>query len=74
MVAAVLTQGCFTPEMEDSYKEDPVGAASRDDLSGDSARSGVGGCCKYCGSDSKPCGDSCISLDKTCHKGPGCAC
>jgi hypothetical protein len=31
-------------------------------------------CCKYCGSDSQPCGDSCISLNKTCHKAPGCAC
>lgn len=32
-------------------------------------------CCKYCNpAKSKPCGDSCISLDKTCQKGPGCAC
>jgi hypothetical protein len=31
-------------------------------------------CCKYCGSDSKPCGDSCISLKYTCHKPTGCAC
>ena len=30
-------------------------------------------CCKYC-KKGKPCGDSCISLDKTCHKPPGCAC
>jgi len=30
-------------------------------------------CCKVCRT-SKPCGDSCISRDKTCHKGPGCAC
>lgn len=34
-----------------------------------------GGCCKHCDpSKSKPCGDSCISLNKTCHKGAGCAC
>lgn len=32
------------------------------------------GCCKHCGSNSKPCGDSCISLKYTCHKGAGCAC
>lgn len=32
-----------------------------------------GACCKYC-SNSQPCGDSCISLSKTCHKPPGCAC
>lgn len=31
-------------------------------------------CCKHCGSNSKPCGDSCISKKYTCHKPPGCAC
>jgi endonuclease YncB( thermonuclease family) len=31
-------------------------------------------CCKVCGSDSQPCGDSCISLRYTCHQPPGCAC
>lgn len=37
--------------------------------------SGSGGmCCKYCGPNSKPCGDSCISKNKNCHKGRGCAC
>lgn len=30
-------------------------------------------CCMTC-KKGKPCGDSCISRDKTCHKGPGCAC
>ncbi len=30
-------------------------------------------CCKTCRK-GKPCGDSCISKNKTCHKGPGCAC
>jgi len=30
-------------------------------------------CCKTC-SKGKACGDSCISRDKTCHKGQGCAC
>ena len=30
-------------------------------------------CCKIC-STGKACGDSCISRDKTCHKGRGCAC
>lgn len=30
-------------------------------------------CCRRC-SRGKPCGDSCISRDKQCHKGPGCAC
>jgi hypothetical protein len=31
------------------------------------------GCCKVC-SNSQACGDSCISWDKMCHKGAGCAC
>ncbi len=31
-------------------------------------------CCKHCGPNSKPCGDSCISRDKACHKVGGCAC
>lgn len=31
-------------------------------------------CCRKCGANSKACGDSCISLSKTCHKPPGCAC
>ncbi len=31
------------------------------------------GCCRTC-SAGKACGDSCIARDKTCNKGPGCAC
>ncbi len=31
------------------------------------------GCCMYCRT-GKPCGNSCISRDKTCHQPPGCAC
>lgn len=30
-------------------------------------------CCKIC-SKGKACGDSCIARNKTCRKGPGCAC
>ncbi len=30
-------------------------------------------CCKTC-STGKACGDSCISTDKSCDVGPGCAC
>lgn len=32
-----------------------------------------GGCCKVC-DDGKPCGDTCIDADDTCHVGAGCAC
>ena len=38
-----------------------------------SAAVAAGGCCKRC-SAGKACGDSCISRDKICHKGKGCAC
>ena len=32
-------------------------------------------CCKTCThGKSKACGDTCISIDKACHKGAGCAC
>jgi hypothetical protein len=31
-------------------------------------------CCKVCGANSKPCGDSCISNSYSCNKPPGCAC
>jgi hypothetical protein len=30
-------------------------------------------CCKIC-KKGKACGDSCIAREKTCTKGPGCAC
>jgi hypothetical protein len=33
----------------------------------------AGSCCKKC-KKSQPCGDSCISWSKTCHKPRGCAC
>lgn len=37
------------------------------------AASPTSACCKVC-KKGKACGDSCISQDKQCHKGPGCAC
>ena len=36
-------------------------------------RGSEGRCCKVC-TKGKPCGDTCIAQDKTCHVGPGCAC
>lgn len=30
-------------------------------------------CCKIC-TRGKACGNTCISVDKVCHVGPGCAC
>lgn len=37
------------------------------------AESGFASCCKVC-KKGKACGNSCISRDKECHKGKGCAC
>ena len=36
-------------------------------------RSSAKECCKIC-TKGQACGDTCISMDKTCHVGPGCAC
>lgn len=33
----------------------------------------TGVCCREC-RNGKPCGDACIPFNRTCHKGPGCAC
>lgn len=35
--------------------------------------SGGRGCCRVCVT-GKPCGNSCIARNLTCHKGGGCAC
>lgn len=42
--------------------------------SGGGGSGGTGWCCKTCGENSYPCGDSCIALDLECHQPPGCAC
>lgn len=50
-----------------------IGPASLSCASPAWASSEFGRCCKVC-SKGKACGDSCISRDKECHKGKGCAC
>jgi hypothetical protein len=51
-----------------------LGPASFDPCGGAAAAAAGGyACCKVCRA-GKACGDSCISRDKTCHKGKGCAC
>jgi hypothetical protein len=44
---------------------------SKPDASADAPESEA--CCQVCHS-GKPCGDSCVPHDRTCHKPPGCAC
>jgi hypothetical protein len=50
-----------------------IGPASVGCSSPSYAASAFAGCCKVC-SKGKACGNSCISRDKECHKGKGCAC
>lgn len=56
------------------YDGDAAACTAPSSGGGSSAGGGGGTCCKHCGSGSKPCGDSCISVSYTCNKGPGCAC
>lgn len=50
-----------------------IGPSSLGCMSPSFAATGFASCCKVC-SKGKACGDSCISRDKECHKGKGCAC
>lgn len=50
-----------------------VGCQSDPKTSDSSSATGSQTCCVYCET-GKPCGNSCISKDKTCNKGVGCAC
>lgn len=50
-----------------------MGLQGRVQGGGSQARLLAAACCKHC-SKGKACGNTCISRDKTCHVGPGCAC
>ena len=48
--------------------------SNRQNLLGDGHRKAIAqACCKIC-RQGKACGDTCISRDKVCRVGPGCAC
>lgn len=62
-LAAVLALGAFTgPATLNNCAPNSLFAAQAQTT-----------CCKVCRK-GKACGDSCISREKTCHKGKGCAC
>ncbi|MCB1194478.1 MAG: hypothetical protein KDK90_28860 [Leptospiraceae bacterium] len=42
--------------------------------SGGTSNDSGSSCCKYCGSDSQACGDSCVSNSYNCIQNIGCAC
>ena len=51
-----------------------LASCTAEDCDGTDTDGGGGSyCCKVC-TDSKPCGDSCIGTNQTCHKTGGCAC
>lgn len=53
---------------------DQTAAGAMDTLRSLSAKSSQPArCCVVC-SKGKPCGDSCIAQNRTCHRGQGCAC
>ncbi len=75
-VLATLTQTAevtFTPLPTKKYTVAPPPTAANTRPPTIAPTSGTA-CCKHCGSNSQPCGDSCISLKYTCSKPPGCAC
>lgn len=61
---------CGSPEKDcwRGYKQGDIGEPPRKD------KMFCEDCCKVCGSNSKACGDSCISESFNCNVGEGCAC
>lgn len=78
---SITNQKSFIATPTPTIEIPPIAFPSRDDDGyasfggdeGSGSSSSSGGCCKYCDK-GKPCGDSCIARNKTCHKTPGCAC
>lgn len=68
--ATNFKRGCI---WADSRSNSGTNGESSSNVNGDSGSSNSDRCCRKCVK-GKPCGDSCISRDKKCHKPPGCAC
>jgi len=68
--ATNFKRGCL---WADSRSNSGNSGESSSNVNGDSGSSNSDRCCRKCVK-GKPCGDSCISRDKKCHKPPGCAC
>ncbi|MEM7152313.1 MAG: hypothetical protein AAF799_05690 [Myxococcota bacterium] len=69
-------EGSSPSDMDQALKDalKPSGSKRHGTSSSSHAAVPTRTCCKHCGPTSKPCGNSCISLSKNCHKGRGCAC
>ena len=72
-----ISGGSSSNDDSGSTNESNGGSSSSDDSGSTSESndesSSSDRCCRKCVK-GKPCGDSCISRDKECHKPPGCAC
>lgn len=71
--APTLEQDVVTIEAEQKAILDEILSGPRAGPVPASTGTGVMKCCKVC-TVGKPCGDTCISKEYTCHVGPGCAC
>jgi len=71
--APTLEQDVLPIEAEQKAILDDILSGTRAAPVPASMGTGAKKCCKVC-TVGKPCGDTCISRDYTCHVGPGCAC
>jgi hypothetical protein len=78
VIAAALADGTHTPTVPETRPALIHGGPHSDrhvlrSLGFSQSISHAIACCKIC-TVGKACGDTCISRDKECHVGPGCAC
>lgn len=71
-VMAILALGCGS--LEDSAQDSDSSFDSTVDSIDTTYEAPEKECCKYCGDNSKACGDTCIANDRRCHTTGGCAC
>ena len=51
-----------------------LGCADKGSAADQSGPGDASECCKTCGSEAMACGETCISVELTCHQPDGCAC
>jgi hypothetical protein len=73
----LLLGACTSDARTDDARSDDArsdDALSDDALSDAKDPKDPSSCCTVCSEAAKPCGDTCISRSRECHRGPGCAC
>ena len=68
-----MAKQSVSPTFFDTLRRQPPRPASALPAPKASPPSATPSCCRYC-SKGKPCGNSCIAVNRTCHQPPGCAC